>query len=189
MDKPIALGSKRKTLKLLAAGGVSCLAGALTGAAQSQTNASITTRREAPNFELPKFSSRGDIGRSRALSDYRGQWLYLDFWASWCTPCLLSFPFMNEIQEAKASLGIQVVAISVDRKEERLVDFLHANSSRFDVLWDAPGQVAKKYAVSTMPTSFLIDPRGFIVLEHKGFTLNTASSLRQTLERYVSEKI
>lgn len=165
------------------------MAGGFTPAAHGRENSAKTTPREAPNFELPKFSSRGDIGPSRALSDYRGQWLYLDFWASWCTPCLLSFPFMNEIQEAKASLGIQVVAISVDRKKERLVDFLHANPTRFDVLWDAPGQVAKKYAVSTMPTSFLIDPRGFIVLEHKGFTLNTALSLRQILERHVSEKI
>lgn len=144
--------------------------------------------RPAPDFTLPQVLDTQGLGPSVSLSSLKGQWVYLDFWASWCAPCLLSFPFMNALQDAKASLGIQVVAISVDRKEDRLADFLRANPARFQVLWDAPGRVAKDYAVSTMPTSFLIHPKGFIVFEHKGFTVNTADSLRQTLERHVSEK-
>jgi peroxiredoxin len=183
----VHLASKRKTLKLLAAGGFSYFAGGLTNAARGQTNIAETMPSRAPDFVLPKFSSREGVGPPISLSGYKGQWVYLDFWASWCTPCLLSFPFMNEIHDAKASLGIQVVAISVDRKEDRLADFLRATPARFQVLWDAAGQVAKDYAVSTMPTSFLIHPKGFIVFEHKGFTVNTADSLRQTLKRHVSE--
>ncbi len=190
--------SRRRALCKLGAGltglglapGLAAFAGNTLLAPESL--AAKTLERAAPAFTLPEFlgvdGPNPSLGPSVSLSDLQGQWIYLDFWASWCAPCLLSFPFMNELQDAKASLGIQVVAISVDRKEERLANFLRTNPARFKVLWDAPGQVAKNYFVSTMPTSFLINPKGFIVLEHKGFTVNTAASLRQTLSRHVSEK-
>lgn len=194
-DPASALPPRRALLRQLSCGLYGLAASSLlSGVTSSNAFASPDSAthslvgRPAPAFKLPRFTLSQGRGLELALNSLEGQWVYLDFWASWCAPCVLSFPFMNNLQAEKSRLGIQVVAISVDRKEDRLDAFLATNPAEFTVLWDASGKAAKDYAVATMPTSFLINPKGVIVYEHKGFTVNTAGNLLQALERYVLQK-
>lgn len=117
----------------------------------------------APGFEL--------TGRTTSikLGDYKGQTIYLDFWASWCGPCKQSFPWMNTLQARYAAHGLRVVAVNVDKKAEDANAFLRGNPASFDVAFDAVGRTPKSYAILSMPTSVLIGPDGKVLQVHRGF--------------------
>jgi thiol-disulfide isomerase/thioredoxin len=103
------------------------------------------------------------------LADYKGKLVYVDFWASWCKPCLQSFPWMNEMQERYGAKGFQVIGVNVDAKSEDARRFLAETPAKFVVAFDAKGEAPKSYAIKGMPTSFLVGPDGKVLLQHAGF--------------------
>ena len=66
-----------------------------------------------------------------SFEQLKGQWLYVDFWASWCVPCKKSFPFMNELQSVFKDKNVRVIAISVDDTESAATKFLKYNDTNF----------------------------------------------------------
>jgi cytochrome c biogenesis protein CcmG, thiol:disulfide interchange protein DsbE len=103
------------------------------------------------------------------LSAYRGKVIYLDFWASWCTPCRLSFPWMNDLQQSYANDGLVVIAVNVDHDRALADAFLRSNSPGFKVVYDPDGNIAGKYDFKDMPTSVLIGRDGRVHYTHDGF--------------------
>ena len=114
-------------------------------------------------------------------------WLYLDFWASWCGPCRLSFPWMNSLHDQWSAKGLRIVAVTVDRRREDAMGFLKAHPARFEVAFDPGAALARQLQVQTMPTSLLVAPDGTIVHRHEGFTASlgdkAATSVREALQR------
>lgn len=104
-----------------------------------------------------------------SLSAYKGHVVYLDFWASWCTPCRLSFPWMNALQRDYRSKGLVVVAVNLDHDRASANQFLRQMPPAFKVIYDPKGQIAQKYNVKDMPTSFVIGRDGTVRYVHKGF--------------------
>jgi cytochrome c biogenesis protein CcmG, thiol:disulfide interchange protein DsbE len=166
----------------------------LLGEAHAQT-ARNTDARLAPDFQLPYLPSATTADASARCSTssapaatacsaiWRGQWLYLDFWASWCGPCKLSFPWMNQLQREWAPKGLQIVAINLDSQRDKAIQFLQRHPAQFTVLWDAAGHSAKAYDVQAMPMSYLIDPQGHIVSAHRGFTEASARATEMDLRK------
>lgn len=109
-------------------------------------------------------------------------WLYLDFWASWCGPCRLSFPWMNRMHEQWQGQGLRIVAVSVDRRREDALGFLKANPARFQVGFDAQGSLARALDIKTMPTSLLVAPDGRILHRHEGFTASLGEKAAQAIK-------
>ncbi|MBS0470378.1 MAG: TlpA family protein disulfide reductase [Proteobacteria bacterium] len=113
------------------------------------------------------------LGASHAaaldLSAYKGKVVYLDFWASWCTPCRESFPWMSDIQRNYGSDGLVVIAVNVDRDRESADEFLQSFSPAFKVVYDPSGTIAKQYELKDMPTSVLIGRDGRVRFVHNGF--------------------
>lgn len=103
------------------------------------------------------------------LSQYQGKVVYLDFWASWCKPCQKSFPWMNQLQKKLPADKFQVVTINVDEQSADMHDFLKKVPAEFDIFHDPNGQLAAKFELEGMPTSFLIDKSGKLVKKHIGF--------------------
>jgi len=126
-------------------------------------------------------------GRPVSFDAYRGQVLYVDFWASWCGPCQLSFPFMNELQRAYGGKGLHVVAIDMDEKPADAARFLDKHPASFDIAQGSNGHCAKDFGVATMPTSYLIDRKGAIRTVHQGFRTDDAEELKGELEALISE--
>ena len=100
---------------------------------------------------------------------YKGKVVYLDFWASWCTPCKLSFPWMNELARTYAQRGLVVVAVNVDHDREAANQFLHDMPAVFPVIYDPDGKIAERYKVKDMPTTILIGRDGAVRYVHEGF--------------------
>ncbi len=103
------------------------------------------------------------------LDQYQGKVLYLDFWASWCKPCQKSFPWMNQLQKKFPADKFQVVTINVDEQSKDMHDFLKKVPADFDIFHDPNGQLAAKFELEGMPTSYLINKEGKVTRKHIGF--------------------
>ena len=98
-----------------------------------------------------------------------GEVLYIDFWASWCNPCRKSFPWMNSMVEKYKGQGFKVLAVNVDKDKALAENFLTGVNPSFPILYDPDGTLAKQFKVKGMPSSFVIDSKGNVLLAHKGF--------------------
>ena len=104
-----------------------------------------------------------------ALLAQDGKVVYIDFWASWCGPCVKSFPWMNKIQPQYQDLGFTVISINLDADETNARKFLQDNPASFAVIYDNKGTIAKHFSIQGMPTSMLINRDGEIKYRHSGF--------------------
>ena len=118
---------------------------------------------EAPDFEL-----EGQQKRVK-LSDYRGQVVYLDFWASWCQPCRNSFTWLNKMQSLYGKENFKVIAINLDETRAKADKFLQQVPVKFDVAYDPDGNTAESYNLRVMPSSYIIDKNGRLMHANMGF--------------------
>ncbi len=110
---------------------------------------------------------RSDSGLD--LESYKGKVVYLDFWASWCTPCRHSFPWMDGIQRAYSNRGLVVVAVNLDQEHELAERFLREMNPHFRIVFDPQGTLAEAFEVSGLPASVVIDRHGNVRFKHLGF--------------------
>ena len=103
------------------------------------------------------------------LSAHQGEVVYIDFWASWCGPCVKSFPWMNKIQQQYKQQGFTVISINLDADKAKASQFLINNPASFAVIYDSKGSIAKHFSIQGMPTSMLINREGEITYRHSGF--------------------
>ncbi len=92
----------------------------------------------------------------------KGEVVLLNFWATWCPPCRREMPSMVSLYRKLAPEGLRVVAISVDRQQQQLVDFVKEYQIPFQILHDADSAVSSSYGVFRYPESFLIDRNGMV---------------------------
>ena len=120
----------------------------------------------APHFNLPSiYPDKPSI----SLQELAGKTVYIDFWASWCAPCLISLPLYNDMYHRYKDQGLEVLAISVDNPVEEGLEFLEDTPLDFLIPSDPEGESAELFQVIGMPTSYLISPDGEVKLVHMGF--------------------
>jgi peroxiredoxin len=127
----------------------------------------------APAFSAPLLD-----GGSVSLSDHRGKVVFLDFWASWCPPCLTSMPLLDALQAEFPGADFQVLAVNVDRDPDKAHRFLASHPVAYPSASDPAGRLPESYEIGTMPTSFLIDREGVIHHVHEGFRRGDLAGLR-----------
>jgi len=118
--------------------------------------------------EAPTFSVASDTG-NLSLADFKGKVVYVDFFASWCSPCRSSFKWLNETHEKHAANGLVILAINLDKERDLAEQFLKQNPAKFRVGYDAEGTSAQTYQLKGMPSSYLIDRKGQLRATHIGF--------------------
>ncbi len=113
-------------------------------------------RLPAPNFTLSKLA-----GQTLQLSDYRGKVVLLNFWASFCAPCLKEMPALESLWQDYREQGFVVLAIAADRGSIDLVrSFVETGNYSFPIPLDSNGDVRKQYEVMALPTTYLIGRDG-----------------------------
>ncbi len=135
----------------------------------------------------PELQARLANGSSVVLSAHRGKLIYLDFWASWCGPCRQSFPWMNALHEKYASKGFEIIAVNLDAKESDARQFLSEHPAKFTVAFDPVGVTPRNYEVKGMPSSYLIDREGRLLMIHSGFNEKGSKSLEQAIRKLMEE--
>lgn len=123
-----------------------------------------------------------------SLGQHKGQVVYVDFWASWCPPCLKSFPFMNELHQQYTAKGLTVLAINLDDDRADADGFLVQTPHEFSIAFDNTDRdCAKAFDVKAMPSSYIVDRKGIIRHIHLGFKSEETALLRNQLEQLLAE--
>lgn len=136
----------------------------------------------APALKLPGLNGEVD------LAAMAGKLVYVDFWASWCGPCRLSFPWMNEVLARHAAQGLQVVAVNVDTRRSDADRFLQQNPAQFTIAFDPKGETPRRWEVQAMPTSALVGRDGKLLWVHRGFRSEDRDELNQRVAAAVAAK-
>jgi cytochrome c biogenesis protein CcmG/thiol:disulfide interchange protein DsbE len=128
------------------------------------------------SFFILQTSSAAELD----VTKYKGQLVYLDFWASWCVPCKESFPWLNNLQKKYPKL--KIVGVNLDKEKSAAADFLKAHPAQFEIFYDAEADMAKKYNVAGMPYSVLLNKDGTVHSSEIGFSKEIAAKHMKTLE-------
>lgn len=114
---------------------------------------------KALSFSLPSIDNK-----LIKLSDYKGNWVLLDFWASWCAPCVKQMPKIINIQQKYKETNLKVISISIDKDKEKWKQAIEKNKMQNLInLLDKEKDVSRLYQLSFVPYSVLISPEGVIV--------------------------
>ena len=147
---------------------------------------SVTPRRGERTSEMP---SRQDLvgnpapeiqgrligpalaqGQDFRLSDYRGQVVVIDFWASWCGPCRISTPALNELRTRHADSGLVLVGVNLDSgfNEQEVQAARESFGAEFPSIQDTEREFQSAYGVTALPTLVVIHPDGTVITTHRG---------------------
>lgn len=122
---------------------------------------------EEEKIPAPDFTLVDQYGESHRLSDYRGQIVFLNFWATWCPPCRMEMPFIEEIYKENKLNSDEIVILGVagpnqgqEKDKDYIIKFLEDEGYSFPVVFDEDGSVFAQYTVRSLPSTFFIDKDG-----------------------------
>jgi cytochrome c biogenesis protein CcmG/thiol:disulfide interchange protein DsbE len=133
----------------------------------------------APAFTLP---TRTGVVSSDSL---RGKVVLVDFWASWCSPCRRSFPWLRSMYDRYSEKGLEVVAINLDKDRHAAEAFLRRYPAPFTVAFDPSGKSAEAFRVWGMPTGFIVGPAGDILDTYIGFNPKESDRIEARIEEAI----
>ncbi len=145
---------------------------------------------EAPDFLAMSLDS---TPVKKTLADYRGNVVLINIWATWCAPCRVEIPSIEQLNASYASKGLKVVAISVDDpgSEALIREFVARYKMNFDVLHDPGGQegkISRDYQTSGYPETVIIGKDGLIRRKFLGASDWNSASNRALIDRLLAEK-
>ena len=121
-------------------------------------------------------------GHEQRLQDYRGKWVLVNFWATWCPPCLQEIPDLVSLYEAHKKTDIMVIGVALDSTKESVAEFVAKRHISYPIVvgdYDLAAQVGE---VELLPTSYLFDPSGKLVSYQEGVVT------RSSVESYIKSK-
>jgi len=125
------------------------------------------SQEKAPDFRLLDLK-----GKQTELKDYVGKGLLvLDFWASWCKPCVKALPELQKIYDKYKKYGVTIIGINQDgpRNRSKINPYIKSQGISFPILFDDNSDVMRKYRIISLPATVLISSKGNIVKVHKGY--------------------
>jgi len=144
------------------------------------TGAANATNPKAPNFSLRDIN--GDLYE---LSEHHGEIIVINFWATWCGPCLVELPHLDAIDKNYEDKGVDVVVISVDaaRVMSKAKSYIKARKYGFTALFDTDTNVVSQYnPTKTLPFTLILDRELRIVHTHTGYVAGTEDTYIQILD-------
>jgi peroxiredoxin len=138
---------------------------------------SVLLFRLVPYFQIhrvevgdsaPSFNLTADDGSGVRLEDYRGKFVLLNFWATWCPPCVEELPSLNGLHQQFQEKGLVVLGISVDEDREAYQQFLTRNGVAFPTVRDPERGISTRYGTMKYPETFLINREGLVIRKYIG---------------------
>ncbi|MEE8205469.1 MAG: redoxin domain-containing protein, partial [Nitrospinaceae bacterium] len=129
----------------------------------------VDTEKSAVGFKAPAFTVRNLKGNRVQLADHKGKVVILNLWATWCGPCRVEMPGLENLYRRYRSEGLEILAVSLDKgSSDKVQTFADQYRLSFPVLLDSDGQVESRYHTLTIPTTYVIDKKGMVVAEVDG---------------------
>jgi peroxiredoxin len=117
----------------------------------------------------PDFTLKSVDGENLRLSEFRGEVVLINFWASWCGPCRQEMPVLSDLHDRYRALGFTVLGVNVEEDSGKARKLLQKMPVSFPVLLDNESVVSKQYDVVAMPSTVLVDRNGNMRYLHKGY--------------------
>lgn len=145
-------------------------------------------------LDAPELEFKNILGRDARLDDFKGQWVVVNFWASWCPPCIVEMPSLQQLQDEYAEKNLNVIAISLDRNNNAetlrgmLTKFSFGPVAGYFTHWP---DIRDTYEIKGLPTTYIINPNGEIVARFRGdaeWSGDDAKSLLDYLMRHHNNK-
>lgn len=127
----------------------------------STTNESLATKAD---FNLNLINSKGE---KVSLEQYRGKVIFINFWATWCPPCVAEMPGINDMYNDIDKDKIEVLMVSFDQKFEKAINYKSKNNFDFEV-YAPTAAIPQMYNSPSIPTTFIINSKGELAFTHKG---------------------
>lgn len=121
------------------------------------------------------------------LQAYRGKVVYLDFWASWCTPCRRSFPWLDGLVRQFGKQDLVIIGVNMDQSQELAKKFLDDTPALFPIIYDPQGAIATTFKIMGMPSAVLIDRTGQVRFQHVGFSDSTKDEYDTHVRQLLAE--
>jgi cytochrome c biogenesis protein CcmG, thiol:disulfide interchange protein DsbE len=132
----------------------------------SKGEAAIAVGDPAPDGELESLAAAEGADR---IADYRGDWLLINFWASWCDPCRDEAPVLEEFWRQHRGEGVTVLGVNLDDTSDDAREFIREFGLTYPQLRDGDGrQWRDDYGMTGFPESFLVDPQGDLAVIQRG---------------------
>jgi peroxiredoxin len=144
-------------------------------------------RVEVPStyIEAHDFPMRLLDGRELQLNQLQGRFVLLNFWATWCAPCLKEMPDMDALQDTVGTEQLTVLAVSMGETEERVRKFLKMHGFGFPIVADTEMSIVQIYGVKNIPITYLIDPQGVIL----GRALGPREWNRKAFQDFIQQRV
>jgi peroxiredoxin len=133
-------------------------------------------------YPAPDFALTDLEGESFRLGEQRGRVVLLDFWATWCGPCRLSLPHLQELHKRFGERGLLVVGIDIGEDAETVREFVEERGLTFRMLLDEGDEVSPLFRVTGLPHTVLIDREGQVVKVYTGFAPEMAERMQTDIE-------
>jgi len=143
---------------------VLAVVGLLVFGLASKGSSGLAVGDSVPTAPLPRLEGGG----SESLADYRGRWVLVNFWASWCPPCKAESPALEAFQRRHGGPGFTVLGIDSRDLSDDGRAFVRKYGLSYPQLRDADGDVSHDYGTTGLPESYLIDPQGKVRLHAVG---------------------
>jgi peroxiredoxin len=117
----------------------------------------------------PDFALKSSTGENLRLSEYRGDVVMINFWATWCGPCRQEMPLLDELYKRYNRVGFNLLGVNIDDDSGRAMAMVQELGVDFPVLFDARKEVSKMYDVSAMPVTVIVDRTGQVRYVHQGY--------------------
>jgi peroxiredoxin len=133
----------------------------------------------------PSFAITTDSGKQITKSDFGGKLLVLNFWATWCPPCVEEMPSLNEFARQVSKDGVVVLGVSIDQNEQTYKQFLQQNRLAFETARDPEADIAADYGTFKWPETYVINSEGKVVEKHIGPKLWTDPTMLASIKRHL----
>lgn len=117
----------------------------------------------------PDFALKSGQGENLRLSEFRGEVVMINFWATWCGPCRQEMPLLDELYGRYQKVGFQLLGVNLDDDQRRAEQMAKNLGVQFPVLYDESKDVSRLYEVNAMPVTVLIDRSGVVRYTHYGY--------------------
>lgn len=136
----------------------------LTVLAAANLAASDLAGKQAPDFAL-----KSSTGENLRLSEYRGEVVMINFWATWCGPCRQEMPLLDDLYSRYERVGFVLLGVNIDDEPRRAMQMIDELGVEFPVVFDSTKQVSELYDVSAMPVTVIVDREGNVRHVHHGY--------------------
>lgn len=119
----------------------------------------------------PDFTLKSNQGSNIRLADLKGEVVMINFWATWCGPCLQEMPLLNELYQKYESAGFTLLGVNVEDEEDKakVNDMMEKLQVSFPILYDVESIASELYSVDAMPSTVFVDREGNFRYVHRGY--------------------